>query len=243
VQFLEHNIQVSVLPNTLSILLSNYCFNWRSGGILRLKFKKNGKIYVVMSQTSDLYANLYATWRTTFNRLDHSLKFNRSNSYFEFILSCLHRNRISTFPPRKLKFWYFWVTLLHMWRDPHHVNFIPIVLQPLTGLFDFIYQRVSPWSNLPSLKGLLTAHAIGHDEVSTRTASPYMNKATKITIISEENTPLGSLRQKVDSGPPEWYIPKLVPTHQCKISMKSQISMSSMPLHCKKNTSVCLKFQ
>jgi hypothetical protein len=34
-----------------------------------------------------------------------------------------------------------------MGRDPHHVNFIPIVLQPSTGLLDFIYERVSPWSN------------------------------------------------------------------------------------------------
>jgi hypothetical protein len=112
VQFLEHNIQVSVLPNTLSILISNYCFNWRPRGILRLIFKKKiGKIYLVMAQTFDLYANLYDTWRTTFNRLEHSLKLNRSYSYFEFILSSPQRIRISTIPPRKSKFWYFWVTL------------------------------------------------------------------------------------------------------------------------------------
>jgi hypothetical protein len=109
VQFLEHNIQVSVLPNTLSIILSNYCFNWRPGGILTLIFKKIGKIYLVMAQTFDLYANLNETWRTTFNRLEHSLKINRS--YFELRLSSPQRNRISTIPPRKSKFWYFWVTL------------------------------------------------------------------------------------------------------------------------------------
>jgi hypothetical protein len=45
-----------------------------------------------MAQTFDLYANLYETWRTTFNRLEHRLKLNRSYSYFEFILSSPQRN-------------------------------------------------------------------------------------------------------------------------------------------------------
>jgi hypothetical protein len=38
----------------------------------------------------------------------------------------------------------------HMWRDPHHVNF---VLQP----------PINPWSNPSSLQGLQRAHAIDHD--------------------------------------------------------------------------------
>jgi hypothetical protein len=51
-QFLEHNIQVSVLSNTLS----NFCFNWKPEGILRLIFqKKIVKIYFVMAQTGELY--------------------------------------------------------------------------------------------------------------------------------------------------------------------------------------------
>jgi hypothetical protein len=68
----------------------------------------------------------------------------------------------------------------HMWRDTHHVNFIPIVLQPPIGLFDFIYQRVSPYSN-PSnfLRCLWRAHAIGQDKVPTWTASPYLNQIHK----------------------------------------------------------------
>jgi hypothetical protein len=67
-----------------------------------------------MAQTFDLYANLYETWRETFNRLEHSLKINRSYSDFKFILSSPQRNRISTIPPRKSKFWYFWVTLVYV---------------------------------------------------------------------------------------------------------------------------------
>jgi hypothetical protein len=42
----------------------------------------------------------------------------------------------------------------HMWRDSHHMNFIPIVLQPSTGILDLKYQRVSPWSNPTSLQSL-----------------------------------------------------------------------------------------
>jgi hypothetical protein len=46
VQFLEHNVQVSVLSKTLSILFSNYCFNWRLGGILRAIYEKNCKNFI-----------------------------------------------------------------------------------------------------------------------------------------------------------------------------------------------------
>jgi hypothetical protein len=103
VQFLEHNIQVSILPNTL-ILLSNYCFNWRPRRYTRtIYLKKIGKIYLVMAQTFDLYE----IWRTTFNRFEHSLKLNRSYSYFEFILSSPQRNRISTIPQENRNFGIF----------------------------------------------------------------------------------------------------------------------------------------
>jgi hypothetical protein len=43
-------------------------------------------------------------------------------------------------------------------------DFILIVLQPPTGLLDFIYQRVSPWSNPSSLQGFKRAYAIGQDK-------------------------------------------------------------------------------
>jgi hypothetical protein len=71
-----------------------------------------------------LYANLYETWRTTFNRLEHSLKLNRFYSYFEFILSSSQRNRISTIPPRKSKFCYFWVTLMNNFVNKYELNWI-----------------------------------------------------------------------------------------------------------------------
>jgi hypothetical protein len=57
--------------------------------------------------------------------------------------------------------------------------FIPGDLQPSTGLLDFIYQRVSPWSNPSNLQGLYRTHAIGHDKVSTRMASPYLKRNQK----------------------------------------------------------------
>jgi hypothetical protein len=95
VQFLEHN-SISVLSKTLSILFSNYCFNWgSSGGMLRTGVIK---FHLVMAQTFDLYASLYEIWSKTLNRLEHSLKINWLRSYFEFILSSPWRNRISSIP-------------------------------------------------------------------------------------------------------------------------------------------------
>jgi hypothetical protein len=62
VQFLEHNIQVSVLYQT------RYQYFYQIIVIIEgqevysdLNLKKNGKIYLVMAQTFDLYANLYET--------------------------------------------------------------------------------------------------------------------------------------------------------------------------------------
>jgi hypothetical protein len=66
-----------------STLLSNYCFNWRPEDIptQTIFTKKFDQIYLVMPQTFDLYSNVYESWKTTFNRLEHSLKINRSNSF------------------------------------------------------------------------------------------------------------------------------------------------------------------
>jgi hypothetical protein len=70
--------------------------------------------------------------------------------------------------------------------------------------------------------------------LSVRIRYPPGRWATKIPDISWVNTPLGSLKPKLESGPPEWYTQKLVPltlpsNHQWKISMKSQIPTSPMP--------------
>jgi hypothetical protein len=51
-----------------------------------------------------------------------------------------------------------------------HNNYI---LQPSTGFLDFIYQRVSPWSNLSTLQNLQR----GQDKISTRIVSHYLNQS------------------------------------------------------------------
>jgi hypothetical protein len=101
----------------------------------------------------------------------------------------------------------------HMWWDPHHVNFISIVLQPPTGLLNFIYQLVSPWSNPLSLQGLQRVHAIAHDKVSTRTVSPYLNESHKNHQHSKHSTkthqnrnPLRPLNHQWTNGLISWRV-------------------------------------
>jgi hypothetical protein len=91
------------LRNTLSIPLSIYCFNWRGRRYPEAYLKKKWRFRV---QTFDLYANLYETWKTTYNRLEHSLKINRFNLYFECIWCMLVPKKTEFQQSPKKRTWY-----------------------------------------------------------------------------------------------------------------------------------------